>query len=58
MTIRRMQFVDETEFRDVLAAGAIGNFLGYYIDDEAAILRRGLLTGIVTDQKTARALLK
>lgn len=95
-TIRRMRFVDESEFRDVLAAGAIGNFLGYYIDDDAAIidhpvnrrvigqkpqdlaniprrfmisggrtkvralgaiLRRGLLTGIVTDQKTARALL-
>lgn len=96
-TIRRMRFVDESEFRDVRAAGAIGNFLGYYIDDDAAIidhpvnrrvigqnpqdldkiprrfmisggrtkvralgaiLRRGLLTGIVTDQKTARALLE
>jgi len=95
-TIRRMRFVDEAEFQDVLAAGAIGNFLGHYIDDEAsiidhpvnqrvigvkpqdltqiphrimisggpnkvralaAILRRQLLTGIVTDQKTAHALL-
>ena len=96
-TIRRMHFVDEAEFQDVRAAGAIGNFLGYYIDDEAeiidhpvnrrviglnprdlariplrmmisggatkvqalaAILRRRLLTGLVTDQRTARALLK
>jgi len=95
-TIRRMRFVDEAEFQDVRAAGAIGNFLGHYIDDDAeiidhpvnrrvigvrpqdlaqiphrfmisggrnkeralaAILRRRLLTGIVTDQKTARALL-
>lgn len=95
-TIRRMRFVDEAEFQNVLAAGAIGNFLGHYIDDQgaiidhpvnrrvigikpeelakiprrvmisggqnkvralAAILRRSLLTGIVTDQKTAQALL-
>lgn len=95
-TIRRMRFVDEDEFRDVGRAGAIGNFLGYYIDDQAAvidhpvnrrvigvrpediaaipqrfmisggptkvpalsaILSRGLLTGLVTDTRTARMLL-
>ena len=37
-TIRRMRFVDEDEFRDVERAGAIGNFLGYYIDDQAAVI--------------------
>jgi deoxyribonucleoside regulator len=95
-TIRRMRFVDDDEFHDVQRAGAIGNFLGYYIDDRAeiidhpvnrrvvglrpdelakipqrfmisggptkvralsAILSRGLLTGIVTDTRTARMLL-
>ena len=37
-TIRRMGFVTEDEFREVYAAGAIGNFLGYYLDAEAKIL--------------------
>ena len=95
-TIRRTRFVSETEFEDVRRAGAVGNFLGYYIDQEArvidhrvnwrvigmrpeqlatipkrimisggaqkvaalrAILRTGLLTGLVTDHKTAQAIL-
>ncbi|HIC82434.1 sugar-binding transcriptional regulator [Pelagibius sp.] len=37
-TIRRMGFVDDAEFREASKAGAIGNFLGYYIDAEAQIL--------------------
>lgn len=95
-TIRRTGFVSEQDFADVAGAGAVGNFLGYYIDENAdvidhrindrviglrpeflakmpqrimisggrqkeaalaAILKKGLLTGLVTDQKTARALL-
>jgi DNA-binding transcriptional regulator LsrR (DeoR family) len=95
-TIRRTQFITEADFAAVRSAGAVGNFLGYYIDENAeviehkvngcviglrpeeltrvperimisggaqkeealrAILRRGLLTGLVTDQNTARALL-
>lgn len=94
-TIRRMRFVEDEEFHDIERAGAIGNFLGYYIDDDAniidhpinrrvigvrpeeltkvpqrfmisggpskvrallAILKRGLLTGLVTDTRTARML--
>ncbi|WP_282610019.1 sugar-binding transcriptional regulator [Pelagibius sp. Alg239-R121] len=96
-TIRRVDFVNDADFASVRAAGAIGNFLGYYIGSEAevidhpvnrrviglhprefikirqrimisggenkvaalsAILERGLVTGLVTDQKTARALLE
>jgi DNA-binding transcriptional regulator LsrR (DeoR family) len=95
-TIRKTRFVSEHDFADVLKTGAVGNFLGYYIDDHAdvishgindrviglrpeylaaipqrimisggrqkeaalaAILKKGLLTGLVTDQNTARALL-
>lgn len=95
-TIRRMSFVDDKDFADVQRAGAIGNFLGYYIDAHAAvidhpvnrrvigvrpeelkgipervmisggenkvqalaaILGARLLTGLVTDQVTARMLL-
>lgn len=95
-TIRRTGFVSEPDFADVQEAGAVGNFLGYYIDQNAevidhrvndrviglrpeflaaiprrimisggkqkvaalaAILRKGLLTGIVTDQQTALTLL-
>ncbi|MDZ5700133.1 sugar-binding transcriptional regulator [Chelativorans sp. M5D2P16] len=96
-TIRRTRFVSERDFADVREAGAVGNFLGYYIDENAqvidhrvndrviglrpefltaiprrimisggrqkvaalaAILKKGLLTGIVTDQQTAHALLE
>lgn len=95
-TIRRTGFVSESDFADVQKSGAVGNFLGYYIDENAevidhrindrviglrpeylaampqrimisggrqkeaalaAILKKGLLTGLVTDQKTAGALL-
>lgn len=95
-TIRRVDFVNEEDFASVRSAGAIGNFLGYYIGRKAevidhpvnrrviglrpreftkikqrimisggenkvtalrAVLEQGLLTGLVTDQKTARALL-
>lgn len=37
-TIRLMGFVDESEFEEVSKAGAIGNFLGYYLDAQAEIL--------------------
>lgn len=95
-TLRRVGFIGEDDVALVRRAGAIGNFLGYYIDagarivdhpvnrrvlgmhpDDlarvperwmisggpdkvaalAAILGAGLVTGIVTDQDTARALL-
>lgn len=96
-TIRRTRFVSERDFADVLEAGAVGNFLGYYIDYNgdvidhrvndrviglrpeflteipqrimisggeqkvaalSALLGRRLLTGLVTDQRTARTLLE
>lgn len=96
-TIRRVDFVSEEEFASASAAGAVGNFLGYYIGQRAevidhpvnrrviglhprefakikqrimisggenkvtalrAVLDQGLITGLVTDQKTARALLE
>ena len=96
-TIRAVELVTEREFRSVRRAGAVGNFLGYYIDERAdivthplneriigidgktfkriperimisagenkvralhAVLDRGLVTGLVTDQATARALLE
>lgn len=95
-TIREVGLVGESEFRSVRRAGAVGNFLGYYIDERAAlvdhpindrivgidgatfrripqrimissgeskvgalaaVLERGLVNGLVTDQRTARALL-
>jgi len=95
-TIREAGLIEADQLRSVRAAGAIGNFLGHYIDDTAqildhpinrrvlgmrpdtlkdierrvmisggemkvpalrAILDRGLLTEIVTDQDSARALL-
>ena len=95
-TIREVDLVTDREVRSVRRAGAVGNFLGYYIDERAgivahdlnerivgidgetfariperimisagdnkvralhAVLERGLLTGLVTDQSTARALL-
>lgn len=37
-TIRRMGFVTDSEYREVSRAGAIGNFLGYYLDEEARIV--------------------
>jgi len=96
-TIRDVGLVTDREFRSVRRAGAVGNFLGYYIDEHAgivdhplnarivgidgetfehiperimisagpskvaalgAVLERGLVTGLVTDQRTARALLE
>lgn len=96
-TIRAVDLVTEREVASVRKQGAVGNFLGYYIDSDAAItkhpinarivgidgatfkripervmvsagdskvaamqavLSRGLLTGLVTDQQTARALLE
>ena len=96
-TIRQAGFIDEEQLRSVRSAGAVGNFLGHYIDERAeivdhpinrrvlgvrpdrlhaierrvmisggemkvpalrAILEAGLLTEIVTDQDSARALLQ
>lgn len=37
-TIRRVHFVDDDDFAAVREAGAIGNFLGHYIDDEARVI--------------------
>jgi deoxyribonucleoside regulator len=37
-TIRRMRFVEDDEFHHIERAGAIGNFLGYYIDEAAEII--------------------
>ena len=37
-TIRRSGMVSEAEYREVSKAGAIGNFLGYYLDDKARII--------------------
>ena len=88
--------VSDTEFEAVTGIGAVGNFMGYFIDADGhpvehdlnhrvvgvrqndfikiphrvmisggqnkvkalrAVLGKGLLTGLVTDDKTARALL-
>jgi len=95
-TIREVGLVTDREFNSIRRKGAIGNFLGYYIDgngdiiDHAinrriigisgkrfkpiaerimisagdnkvealrVVLQRGFVTGLVTDQSTARALL-
>lgn len=95
-TIREVELVTEKEFRSVHRAGAVGNFLGHYIDERArivdhpinariigidgetfrripdrimisagerkvaalrAVLAERLVTGLITDQRTARALL-
>ena len=96
-TIRQVGLVSEDDFQSVLEAGAIGNFLGHYIDKNAeiinhpinrriiglrleefaqikerimisagpnkvialrAVLERGMITGLVTNQLTARRLLE
>lgn len=96
-TIRQVGLISEDDFQSVLKAGAIGNFLGYYIDKNAkiinhpvnrriiglrleefilikerimisagpnkvdvlrAVLEQGMITGLVTDQVTARSLLE
>lgn len=96
-TIREVELVTEKEFNSVRKKGAIGNFLGYYIDEQAnivehsineriigipgevfrriprrfmisggdnkvealtAVLNQGLVTDLITDQITARALLE
>lgn len=96
-TIRAVGLVSAKELKAVRAAGAIGNFLGYYIDADGdvidhelnrriigipgdafagiperimisagankvrplhAVLSRGFVDALVTDQGTARALLK
>ena len=95
-TIRLVGAIDDEDFESVRGAGAIGNFLGYYIDEAGelvdhpvnrriigitgtvfrtiperimvsagpskvaalhAVLARGFLTRLITDQTTARALL-
>ena len=95
-TIREVGLVTDREFNSVHRKGAIGNFLGYYIDRQGdivdhrlnrrivgiagkafklipkrimisagankvdamlAVLQRGFLTGLITDQNSARALL-
>ena len=94
-TLRAMTYLRDGEFESVKSAGAIGNFLGYFLDANAevmdhpvnervvgvhpddarriptrimvsggerkvlvlrALLERGWLTGIITDEATARAL--
>lgn len=96
-TIREVGLVSDREFNSVRRKGAIGNFLGYYIDGQGdivdhainrriigiagkgfkpiaerimisagdnkvvalrAVLQRGFVTGLITDQATARALLQ
>lgn len=37
-TIRRSGMVTDDEYREVTEAGAIGNFLGYYLDDRARVI--------------------
>ena len=37
-TIRQVGFIDENQLKSVRSAGAIGNFLGHYIDDHARIV--------------------
>jgi len=95
-TIRQVGAIEDRDFESVRDAGAIGNFLGYYIDRAGesvdhpvnrriigitgpvfstiperimvsagpskvdalnAVLARGFLTRLITDQATARALL-
>lgn len=95
-TIREVGLVSDKEFASVLKKGAIGNFLGYYIDEQAqiidhsinqriigipghvfrgipirfmlsggsnkvdamhSVLSQGLVTDLITDNKTAEALL-
>jgi DNA-binding transcriptional regulator LsrR (DeoR family) len=96
-TLAVTRVIEEEETREVRRAGAVGNFLCYYVNDKAepidhpvnerviglrpeellripsrlmisggkektrvlqALLERGLLTGIVTDHRAARVLLK
>ncbi len=96
-TIRQAGLIDEDEYNSANQAGAVGNFLGLYIDKHAnvidhsinqrivsvsgedflriprrlmvsagaskvealfAVLSKGLLTDVVTDQATAQALLE
>jgi len=96
-TIREVDLVTDAEIKSVSKSGAIGNFLGYYIDGNAdlidhainrriigisgadfrpiprrlmvsagqnkvralrAVLTKGLVTDLVTDQDTAKALLE
>lgn len=95
-TVRRVGLVSDDDFNSVREKGAIGNFLGFFIDDNAqvikhtinerivgisvdefkaisrrfmlsagenkvpalaAVLEKGFVTDLVTDQKTAMALL-
>jgi deoxyribonucleoside regulator len=37
-TLRAVGFLNEKEYKDVYAAGAIGNFFGYYLDRDGNIL--------------------
>ena len=37
-TMRRSGMVTDAEYREVTALGAIGNFLGYYVDGDARII--------------------
>lgn len=96
-TLRAVGFLTDDEFKSVLAAGAIGNCFGYYLDRDANILdhpinnrvvglrpdealsipkrimisggknkvpilrkllERGWPTGLITDEKTGRALME
>ena len=37
-TIREVEMVDDKEYRSVVKEGAIGNFLGYFIDADAEMV--------------------
>ncbi len=37
-TIRKVDMINDADFQSVQKKGAIGNFLGYYIDDRAALV--------------------
>lgn len=46
-TIRRAGLVSDEDFSSVSSAGAIGNFLGYYIDDDAQIINHSINERII-----------
>lgn len=46
-TIRLVDLVNDEEFKSVRAKGAVGNFLGYYIDERAAIVDHAINERII-----------
>jgi DNA-binding transcriptional regulator LsrR (DeoR family) len=54
-TIRRTHFITESDFAAVLRAGAVGNFLGYYIDKDARVIEHkvnGCVIGLRPEELT------